>query len=110
MLNQFAKVCRKKLNNSRNSRQGNRINNVENTETSEQNTHSENQNVNYINYNEQFHSDYDSSDDNYVATVENVNTSPIALQNMTITIGNTDCHLLLDSGSGCSIINMSLAR
>ena len=29
---------------------------------------------------------------------------------MTITIGNTDCHLLLDSGSGCTIINMSLAR
>ena len=89
LLNHFAKVCRKKLNNSRNSRQGNRINNVENAETSERNTHSENQNVNYINYNEQFHSDYDSSDDNYVATVENVHTSPIALQNMTKTIGNT---------------------
>ena len=37
-------------------------------------------------------------------------TLRIALQNMTITIGNTDCHLLLDSGSGCTIINMSLAR
>ena len=49
-------------------------------------------------------------DDNYVATVENVDTSSIALQNMTITIGKTDCHLLLDSGSGCTIINMSLAR
>ena len=110
MLNHFAKVCRKKLNILRNSRQSNRINNVENAETSEQNTHSENQNVNYINYNEQFHSDYDSSDDNYVATVENVDTSSIALQNMTITIGNTDCHLLLDSGSGCTIINKSLAR
>ena len=49
-------------------------------------------------------------DDNYVATVENVDTSSIALQNMTITIGNTDCHLLLDSVSGCTIINMSRAR
>ena len=29
---------------------------------------------------------------------------------MTITIGNTDCDLLLDSGSGCTIINMSLAK
>ena len=29
---------------------------------------------------------------------------------MTITIGNTDCHLLLDFGSGCTIINMSLAK
>ena len=25
-------------------------------------------------------------------------------------MGNTDRHLLLDSGSGCTIINMSLAR
>ena len=49
-------------------------------------------------------------DDNYVATVENDSTPPIALQNMTITIGNTECHLLLDSVSGCNIINMSLAR
>ena len=29
---------------------------------------------------------------------------------MTITIGNTDCDLFLDSGSGCTIINMSLAK
>ena len=29
---------------------------------------------------------------------------------MMITIGNTDCYLLLDSGSGCTIINMSLAK
>ena len=29
---------------------------------------------------------------------------------MTITIGNTDCDLLLNSGSGCTIINMSLAK
>ena len=42
--------------------------------------------------------------------VENLNTPPIAMQNMTITIEKTDCHLLLDSGSGCTIINMSLAR
>ena len=42
--------------------------------------------------------------------VENLNTPPIALQNMTITIEKMDCHLLLDSGSGCTIINMSLAK
>ena len=29
---------------------------------------------------------------------------------MTITSGNTDCHLLLDSGSGSIVINMSLAK
>ena len=100
LLNHFAKVCRKKLNNARNSRQNNRINNVETAETTDQNTSQENQNVNYINYNEQFISDYDSSNDNYVATVENVRSLPIALQNMTITIGNIECNLLLDSGSG----------
>ena len=89
LLNHFAKVCRKKLNNTRNSRQDNRINNFENSETAEQNTQLENQNVNNINYNEQFNSDYDSSDDNYDAMVKKLNTPPIALQNMTITIGNT---------------------
>ena len=29
---------------------------------------------------------------------------------MSLTIGNTNCDLLLDSGSGCTITNMSLAR
>ena len=29
---------------------------------------------------------------------------------MTITNENTDCHLLLISGSACTIINMSLAK
>ena len=42
--------------------------------------------------------------------VEKLNTPPIELQNMTITVGNTYCHLLLDSGSGCTSINMSLAK
>ena len=110
LLNHFAKVCRKKLNNTRNSRPDNRINNVETAETTEQITHSEHQNVNYINYYEQLNSDYDFSDDNYVATVENISTPSIALQNMTITIGNTDCHFLLGSGCGCTIINISLAK
>ena len=42
--------------------------------------------------------------------VESINTTPTALQNMTIKIGNTDYHLLRDSGSGRTIINMSLAK
>ena len=110
LSNHFAKVCQKKLITRQNFRQGNHINNVETADTTEQNTNSENQIVIYINYNEQYNSDYDSSDNNYVATVETVSTPPIPLQNMTITIGNTGCHFLLDSGSGCTIINMSLAR
>ena len=38
------------------------------------------------------------------------NSNAGAPQNMNITIGNTECKLLLDSGSGCTIINMSLAK
>ena len=110
LLNHFAKVCRRKLNTARNTQQNNRINNIETAETTDQNSSQESQNVNYINYNEQINSDYDSSDDNYVATVENVNSPQAALKNMMITIGNTDCDLLLDSGSGCTIIIMSLAK
>ena len=64
LLNRFAKVCRKKLNNTRISRQDTRINTVGNSENTEQKINSENQNLNYINYNEQFNSEYDSSDDN----------------------------------------------
>ena len=100
LLNHFAKVCRSKINNARNTQQINRINNVETAEITNQNSSQENQNVNYINYNEQTNSDYDSSDDNYVATVENVNSPQAGLKNMMITIGNTNCDLLLDSGSG----------
>ena len=110
LLNHFAKVCPKNLKTTQNSCQDDRIKNVENSATAKQNTKTENQNVNYINYNEQFNSDYDSSDENYVAMVESLNTPTIALQNMTITIGITNCHLLLDSGSGCTIKNMSLAK
>ena len=42
--------------------------------------------------------------------VENCTTTPIALHKMTIKIGNTDCDLLLNSSSSCTIINMSLAE
>ena len=110
MLNHLAKVCRRKLIIARNTQQNNRINNIENAANTDQNPNQESQNVNYINYNEQILSDYDSSDDNYVATVENVNSPQAALKNMMITIGNTDCDLLLNSGSGCTIINMLLAK
>ena len=91
-------------------KKNNRINNVETAETTNQNSSQESQNVNYINYNEQINSDYDSSDDNYVATVEKVSSPQVALKNITITIRNADCDLLLDSGSDCTIIKTSLAR
>ena len=75
LLNHFAKVSRKKLNNTKKSRQDTRIKNVESSDNAEQ---LENQIVNFINKNEQYNSEYDSSDDNYVAMVENFNTPPIA--------------------------------
>ena len=97
MQSHFAKVCRRRLNNTRNTQQTNRINTVETAETSNQNQSQENQNVNYMSYNEQINSDYDSSDDNYVATVEKISSPNIALKNLSLTIGNTNCDLLLDS-------------
>ena len=42
--------------------------------------------------------------------MEPLNKFPIALQNITKTIDNTDCQRLPDSASGCTIINMSLAK
>ena len=106
----MAEVCRRKLNTVQNTQQNNRINNIETAETTDQNSSQESKNVNYIIFKDQINSDYDSSDDNYIATVENVNSPQAALKNLMITIGNTDCDLLLDSGSGCTIINMSLAK
>ena len=82
LLNHFAKVCRRKFNNARDTQQNTRINNVETAETTNQNSSQENQNVNYINYNEQINLDYDSSDDNYVATVDKVYSPQVALKNM----------------------------
>ena len=45
-----------------------------------------------------------------IITLQNISSPNIALKNLSLTIGNTNCDLLLDSGSGCTIINMSLAR
>ena len=56
----------------------------------------ENQNVNFINYNEQYDSHYDSSDNNYVAMLKQNNSKTIASQIMNMTICNTDCNLLLN--------------
>ena len=76
LLNLFAKVCRKKLNNSKNSPQDTRLNRVKNAEATER---PERKNINFINCNEQYNSEYETSDDNYVAIVETVNPSSIAL-------------------------------
>ena len=66
--------------------------------------------MNFKHHNEQYNSEYDWSDDNYVAMIEHINHTPIGLQNITITIGNIDCHFLLDSGWGCTIMNISISE
>ena len=90
LQNHFAKVCRRRLNSTRNTQQTNLINIIDTAETSNQNSSQESLSVNYINYNAQINSDYDSSDDNYVATVENMSSPNLTLKNLTLTIGNTN--------------------
>ena len=59
-------------------------------------------------YNPQCASDYDSSDDNMVASIAS-NTIHIEPKNTILQIGNTQVGLFIDSGSVCSILNESLA-
>ena len=61
-----------------------------------------------MNYNPQCESDYDSSDDNMVASVAR-NAIQIEPKNTILQIGNTQVGLLIDSGSVCSILPQSLA-
>ena len=68
------------------------------------------QSVNFNNYNKQDDSQYDSSDNNYNAMIEQNKSSTIAPKKINVTIGITDCKFLLDFGSGCTVINLSLAK
>ena len=52
--------------------------------------------------------DYDSSDDNMVASIAST-TVQVEPKNTTLQIGNKNVDLLIDSGSFCSILNQSLA-
>ena len=72
ILNHFSKVCRKKENTIKNTQQGDRINSIENHENTDK---SDNQYVSFINYNEQYDSQYDSSKNNYVVTLPKIITS-----------------------------------
>ena len=60
------------------------------------------------NYNPQCGSDYDSSDNNMVASIAST-TVQIEPKHTILQIGNTKVGLLIDSGSVCSILNESLA-
>ena len=61
-----------------------------------------------MNYNPQCESDYDSSDDNMVASIAS-NAIQNEPKNTILQIGNTQVGLLIDSGSVCSILPESLA-
>ena len=102
MPNHFSRVCRKPKSSSNRSTRSN-INSIEETTTD--------QSVNAIqnaDYNPQCESDYDSSDDNMVASIAS-NSIQIEPKNTTLQIGNSQVGLLIDSGSVCSILNESLA-
>ena len=102
LQNHFSRVCRKSKSSSNKPVQSN-VNSVEETSTD--------QTVNAIqnmNYNPQCESDYDSSDDNMVASIAS-NAIQIEPKNTILQIGNTQVGLLIDSGSVCSILPESLA-
>ena len=102
LQNHFSRVCRK-LKSSSNKPIRSNVNSVEETSTD--------QTINAIqnmNYNPQCESDYDSSDDNVVASIAS-NAIQIEPKNTILQIGNTHAEFLIDSGSVCSILQESLA-
>ena len=60
-----------------------------------------------MNYNPECKSDYESSDDNIVASIAS-NTFQFDPKKTTPEFGNTKLGLLIDSGSVCNIMNESL--
>ena len=102
LQNHFSRVCRKPKSSSNKPIRSN-VNSVEETSTD--------QTVNAIqnmNNNPQCESDYDSSDDNMVASIAS-NAIQIEPKNTILQIGNTQVGLLIDSGSVCSILAKTLA-
>ena len=102
LQNHFSRVCRKTKSSS-NKPTGSNVNSVEDTPTD--------QTVNAIknkDHNPQCESDYDSSDDNMVASIAS-NSIQIEAKNTTLQIGNTQIGLLIDPGSVCSILTESPA-
>ena len=102
LQNHFSRVCRKPKSLSNKPNRSN-VNSVEDTPTD--------QTVNAIqnmDYNPQCESDYDSSDENMVASIAS-NSIQIEPKKTTLQIGNTQVGLLIDSGSVCNILTESLA-
>ena len=102
LQNHFSRVCRKPKSSSNKSSRST-VNSVEET-TIDQTVNA----IQNMNYNPQCESDYDSSDDNMVASIAS-NAIQIEPKNTILQIGNTHVGLLIDSGSVCSILPKSLA-
>ena len=102
LQNHFSRVCRKSKSPTNKPNRSN-VNSVEETPIDQTVNAIEN-----VNYNPQCESDYDSSDDNMVASIAS-NTIQIEPKNTILQIGNTRVGLLIDSGSVCSILPESLA-
>ena len=102
LQNHFSRVCRKPKSSSNKSTPLN-INSIEET-TIDQSVNA----IQKTDYNPQCESDYDSADDNIVASIA-CNSIQIEPKNTTLKIGNTHVGLLIDSGSVRSILNESLA-
>ena len=102
LQNHFSRVCRKPKSSPNKPNRSN-VNSVEETTTD--------QTVNAIqnmNYNPQCKSDYDSSDDNMVASIAST-AIQIEPKNTILQVVNNHVGLLIDSGSVCSILPESLA-
>ena len=100
--NHFSRVCRKPKSATNKPTPAN-VNSIEETTIDQSVTAIQN-----TDYNPQCASDYDSSDDNMVASIAS-NTIQIEPKNTTLQIVNNQIGILIDSGSVCSILNESLA-
>ena len=82
-------MSKKKQSTNKNTQQVNRLKNIENREKTK---NAEDQNLNFISYYEQYDSQFDSFDNNYVAILEQNNSNTIAPQNINMLNGRRKKH------------------
>ena len=102
--NHFAKICRKPKDPNSYPKPKPRVNNVEKDDQTED--------VNQISadFGPDLESNYSSDEDNCVASVSSADsTTSVDAINLPVVFGNTATNVLVDSGSVCTKINVSLA-
>ena len=100
-MNHFAEICRKQKNVKSQNPQKRTVNTVD------EEPHPKDS-VDFLQLAKLYESDYSSGEDNTVALIQN-NIAKKEPLNMPTKIGNVSTTLLMDSGSGCSLLNRSLA-